>query len=117
MVVAGGSAVTRILHGFEDRADVDLVRGERMRTVGITMARISELIGEKYKNIGACQDLVEEINLDDTFRHYCLRVEWGTRSFLQAVWPLGSSYPPKIRCKHVIGNRKRDKVTSPYGFR
>jgi hypothetical protein len=97
MAVAGGSGVTQILRGLEDRADVDLVHSEQMRTIGITAARVIDLIRDECNNIDTCQDLVEEIKLLDTLWHHCLRIERSARS-LPAIG-LASRESPHIRPK------------------
>ena len=79
-MVAGGSGVTQILQGLEDQVDADLVGSKKMRATGMTTAHVSDVIGEKCRKIGACQDLVDEIKVLVTQRHDCLRIECSARS-------------------------------------
>ena len=75
MAVAGGSGVTQILQGLEDQVEADLVGSTKMRATDMTTARVSDLIGEKYRRIGACRCLVDEVKVLATLRHHCLRIE------------------------------------------
>lgn len=95
--VAMGSGVTQILQSFQDRVDVDLVRSQKIRTGGITMALVSDVIGEGYKDIEPCQDLVEEIELLDTLWHHCPRIERTASSSL--IIGLVSRESPHTRSK------------------